>query len=446
MPGRLDFAFTFPRPGASRQADTEDEVPVFRIACVADFGGTARDPERWRFRRVDVDRFDAEFRRADPRVTVELGGARAQAIDLAFAALDDFHPDALLRRSAVLSRLADLRREAADPARFAAASAAAAPPPAESPGTDLERLLGGKPAGAAPAGPDIRSFLRDLVSEHVVPAARPEQQEALRAIEGGLSALLRAVLHDAAFRRTETAWRSLHRLCAELTGGPEIEVWFLDRPGSALRADAATGAGRLRAALEEDDRRWGALLVDETFGGAEDDLARLASLARAAAARGAILAAAASPSLAEPAAAAGWDAFRRGPEARSVALALPRILTRLPYGTKSDPVDAFPFEEWTAGQSHEEAYAWSNPAWAVVRGLALSHLAACGEPAGDPLEVDDLPAHNVTVDGDPRRTPPGERLLTESAVAALTARGLIVAQSHAHRDTVRLSGLYPVAI
>lgn len=445
MPGRLDFTFNFPKPTGARAAE-DDEVPIFRIGWIADFGGTAHREGPWTFRRIDVDRFDAEFRRLAPGVKVSIGGASPLEIDLAFSSLDDFHPDALLSRSALLARLAALRAEAADPARFPAPGPSPSLPDAPPSGSDFERLLGGKPEGAPAAGPDLRGFFRDLVAEHVVPAAGPAQRDAQRAIDEGLAALLRAVLHDPAFRRIETAWRCLHRVAAELTGGPEIEIHLLDRGEAEWRADLAADATRLSAALDAAGGRFDAILLDAAFGPSEEDRAALAGLARVAAPRGAVVVAGAAPSLGEADAPAAWTAFRRAPEARSIALALPRLLARLPYGAKTDAVEAFPFEEWTAEQSPDEAYAWSNAGWAVARGLALAHLERCGEPAGDPLEVDDLPAHNVVLDGEPRRTPPAERILTEAAVAQRTANGLVVVQSHARRDAARLSGLYPVAL
>ena len=50
---------------------------------------------------------------------------------------------------------------------------------------------------------------------------------------------------------------------------------------------------------------------------------------------------------------AAWDAVRRLPEVRSLGLALPRILLRLPHGKDTTPVDSFDFEEVPDGSAHE---------------------------------------------------------------------------------------------
>jgi type VI secretion system protein ImpC len=45
--------------------------------------------------------------------------------------------------------------------------------------------------------------------------------------------------------------------------------------------------------------------------------------------------------------------MRELPQASYVGLSLPRFLLRQPYGRRSDPIGAFPFEELPAQPSHE---------------------------------------------------------------------------------------------
>ncbi len=44
---------------------------------------------------------------------------------------------------------------------------------------------------------------------------------------------------------------------------------------------------------------------------------------------------------------------------------MPRFLSRLPYGVRTNPVDEFNFEEETDGSDHQK-YAWSNAAYAMA--------------------------------------------------------------------------------
>ena len=47
--------------------------------------------------------------------------------------------------------------------------------------------------------------------------------------------------------------------------------------------------------------------------------------------------------------------LRESDESRYIGIAMPRFLARRPYGAKSDPVDAFDFEEQTGGPGEQAA-------------------------------------------------------------------------------------------
>ena len=50
---------------------------------------------------------------------------------------------------------------------------------------------------------------------------------------------------------------------------------------------------------------------------------------------------------------AAWKGLRDSVDSRYVALCMPRVLSRLPYGAKSEPVEEFAFEEDTDGHKGE---------------------------------------------------------------------------------------------
>jgi type VI secretion system protein ImpC len=62
---------------------------------------------------------------------------------------------------------------------------------------------------------------------------------------------------------------------------------------------------------------------------------------------------------------ASWRSLRSSEDSRYVGLAMPRFLARLPYGSKTSPVEEFNFEEETAGGLHGN-YAWANSAYAMA--------------------------------------------------------------------------------
>ncbi|CDH33330.1 type VI secretion system contractile sheath large subunit [Xenorhabdus bovienii] len=62
---------------------------------------------------------------------------------------------------------------------------------------------------------------------------------------------------------------------------------------------------------------------------------------------------------------APWHSLRGSEDVRYLGLTLPRFLSRLPYGNKTNPVDDFNFEEDTEGPSHSN-YTWANAAYAMA--------------------------------------------------------------------------------
>ncbi|MBD1227929.1 type VI secretion system contractile sheath large subunit [Xenorhabdus griffiniae] len=62
---------------------------------------------------------------------------------------------------------------------------------------------------------------------------------------------------------------------------------------------------------------------------------------------------------------APWRSLRESEDVRYIGLALPRFLSRLPYGALTNPVDSFNFEENTEGPTHNN-YTWANAAYAMA--------------------------------------------------------------------------------
>ena len=62
---------------------------------------------------------------------------------------------------------------------------------------------------------------------------------------------------------------------------------------------------------------------------------------------------------------AAWKSFRESEDSRYVALTMPRVLGRLPYGENFKRVDEFNFEEQVDGKEHNN-YLWMNAAWAYA--------------------------------------------------------------------------------
>ncbi len=497
MPGRLSFEFGFAGP-ADQSARRREADSAFRILVVADFGGSAQRAglaER-PILPVDVDSFDDALRRVSPRLKSRLDLAGDEALEIAPASLDDFHPDILFQTLPIFADLRRLREQLSDPTRFEAAAAelmarTGAPPPADAPESPapepgpeakdelFQRLLGDRPAvprdtSARRAEAHAEALIARLVEPHLVRGADPERQRLLvAAVDDAIAERMRAVIHDPAFQALESVWRALHWLVTSLETGEALEIHLLDAGKAELAADMEAAGLELsdsalyRRLVEQGvdlpgGQPWSLIVAGYGFGTGEADLMLLAALGAIAAQAGGAVLSAAEPavlgchSLAatpasedwhdpEPEAEAAWRALRRAPAAASIGLALPRVLLRLPYGRRSDPVEAFAFEE-LSGDNHE-SFLWGNPAFACALLIAQSFQEdGWNLRPGVRLDLGDLPAHSyIDKDGEARLTPCAEVLLSQRAAEAILARGVMPLLSHRDLNAVRLLRLQSIA-
>src|ERR1035437_9843409 len=69
---------------------------------------------------------------------------------------------------------------------------------------------------------------------------------------------------------------------------------------------------------------------------------------------------------------APWRSLRESDDSRYIGLAMPRFLSRLPYGAKTNPVDELGFEEETNGADHSK-FSWANSAYAMAININRSY-------------------------------------------------------------------------
>ena len=108
---------------------------------------------------------------------------------------------------------------------------------------------------------------------------------------------------------------------------------------------------------------------------------------------------------------------------------MPRVLSRVPYGAKSEPVEEFAFEEETDGHKGEK-YAWMNAAYAMAVNInrAFKEYGWCtrirGVQSGG--EVINLPTHTFpTDDGGVDLKCPTEIAISDRREHELAKSGLI---------------------
>lgn len=319
--------------------------------------------------------------------------------------LEDFHPDRLFQR---------LEMGTADQP---------APAPAPSPEADIAELL--RPTSLldqiAEGGVDpFEKYVKELARAHSAPQKKSVDRTA------ALTERINGLLHHPRFQTLESAWRGLDFAIRQMDDAT-ARIHIVQYSKEDLVIDLASDnlrATRLYAILHS--RRWTAAIGLHSFAELEIELlARIALVA----------ADAAVPFLAEGSPEINAELFRDIPEASYLGLALPRLLLRLPYGTRTSPIDSFEFEEMPGVPAHHH-YLWGN--------AAIACLAVLARGEAENLNLDGLPAHTYKQDSEWVMTPCAEKFMTETQVLALIDQGLMPLVSYKDRPLVRLAGFRAV--
>jgi type VI secretion system protein ImpC len=456
-----------PSPRRQRDADDGDGVAPLRVVVLGDFSGRPRAErgplaER-RAVRVDIDNFEAVFARLAPMAEIDgLQDKLGVALRIQLETMDEFSADAVLAR---LPAQAPARTSAPAPAEPVASGAAPGPDDAAS---LMQRLLGGQlPAGApalaaapavAKADDPVDRFIRQLVG--TTPVAPPPPTPA-HGSNDAAAALLRHVLRDPAWRHLECAWRAVDRFVRTLDmADGDVRLELLDCRADELLADLGATAGEparcaLTPALQGDGRGCDLVVSLEEFGPSLAELSLLGGLAAVASAQGAVLLAGAAPALAAVATsddaqvlasseARVWRALRESALAPRVGLTFPRLLARLPYGPRNEPVAAFAFDELADATptSRHGLLVWRSAALDAALLLAQGHGQGGVETL---LQLEDLPAFIDRSGDEPALQAVAEAYLGERQGAALQAAGLITLQSDRRLPNARVSAWQSIA-
>jgi type VI secretion system protein ImpC len=214
--------------------------------------------------------------------------------------------------------------------------------------------------------------------------------ERIADIDKILSDQLNAIMHNEQFQALEGSWRGMRDMVFGTETGPQLKLRLLNVSKKELLKDLESAVDHDMSVLfkkvyEEEYGTFGGnpysmLIGDYYFGRHPQDMALLQRMSKVAAAAHAPFVAAAAPSLFdmgsftelgiprdmskifESAELATWRGFRDSEDSRYVSLVLPRYAARLPYGSKTVPVENFNFEEEVDGKDHSK-YLWANSAY-----------------------------------------------------------------------------------
>ncbi|WP_380180327.1 type VI secretion system contractile sheath large subunit [Kalamiella sp. sgz302252] len=284
-------------------------------------------------------------------------------------------------------------------------------------------------------------------------------QALIAEIDEKLSSQVNQIIHNEAFQKLEGAWRGLHYLVNNTETDEMLKIRFMciskQELGRTLKRYKGAGWDQsplFKKIYEEEygqfgGEPFGCLVGDYYFDHSPQDVELLGELARIGAAAHCPYITGASPGvmqmeswqeLANPrdltkifqnTEYAAWRSLRESEDARYLGLVMPRFLSRLPYGIRTNPVDAFNFEEETEGASHAN-YTWTNAAYAMASNINRSFkefgwcTAIRGVESGGAVE--DLPCHTFpSDDGGVDMKCPTEIAISDRREAELAKNGFM---------------------
>ena len=323
----------------------------------------------------------------------------------------------------------------------------------------------------------VREALDDqsLIAEDVIDTI----DAMLSKLDQKLTEQLNEVIHNEEFQTLESSWRGLAytinhsetdaslRVKVMNASKKELQQMFRRYPGAKwdksplnmriYEAEFGTLGGK----------PFGALIGDYYFDHSTADVGLLRDISKIAAAAHAPFISAAAPELLgmdswtelgtppdlseifDTPDYAAWNGLRDSENSRYLALTMPRVLAREPYGQNSNSVvEEFGFEEETDGHAGNK-YAWMNAAHAMAVNINRAHkehgwtVQIRGVQSGG--EVLNLPTHNFdTGDGSKDLKCPTEVSVTDRREAELSKAGLIGLIHRKHTDKAAFIGAQSV--
>jgi len=293
-------------------------------------------------------------------------------------------------------------------------------------------------------------------------------------IDKKLSDQMNLILHSERFQQLESAWRGLNYLVSntETDEMLKIRVMNISKKDLAKTLKKYKGVAwdqsPIFKRLYEQEygqlggEPYGALVGDYYFDHTPGDVELLGQIAQTAAAAHAPFLAAAAPSLmgmdswqelsnprdlAKIFSAPDYAAFRslrESDDAKYIGLAMPRFLSRVPYGANTSPVEEFDFEEET-GAGDQSRYTWTNAAYAMAVNVnrSFKQYGWCtsirGVESGGAVEG--LPVHTFpSDDGGVDMTCPTEIAISDRREMELANSGLMPLIHRKNTDSAAFIG------
>jgi type VI secretion system protein ImpC len=305
----------------------------------------------------------------------------------------------------------------------------------------------------------VKEFINQVLEGHMTLTRDAEATIGARIaeIDRLVSLQLSEVLHHASFQKLESTWRGVWHLVQNSDTSEMLKIKLMNVSKKELLRDLQRAldfdqSAFFKKVYEEEfgvfgGSPFGALMGDYEFGRGGEDIELLERIAQVAAAAHAPFIAGTSAdmlNLADFSQLGGirdvskvfdsteyarWKGFRSSDDSRYIALAMPHVLMREPYGKATRQIEEFDFEEGVDGRDHSK-YLWGNAAFALAGRLtdSFSKYGWCAAIRGVESGglVEGLATHNFRTDeGDLALKCPTEVAVTDRREKELADQGLV---------------------
>ncbi len=298
----------------------------------------------------------------------------------------------------------------------------------------------------------------------------------IAAIDKKLSEQINLILHHEEFQQLEGAWRGLDYMVKNTETDETLKIKFMSISKNELRKTLKRYEGikfdqspLFKRVYEEEFGQFGGapfgcLVGDYHFDHSTPDVEILEGMAKISAAAFCPFITGAAPTVLQmdswqdlgsprdltkimstPQYAA-WNSLRTSEDSKFIGLAMPRFLSRMPYGARTNPVDEFAFEEDTGAADHSK-YTWANAAYAMATNINRSFklYGWCSRIRGVESggAVEKLPAHTFpTDDGGVDMKCPTEIAISDRREAELAKLGFMPILHRKNTDIAAFIGAH----
>ncbi|MGL4825619.1 MAG: type VI secretion system contractile sheath large subunit, partial [Alphaproteobacteria bacterium] len=384
------------------------ELP-FVIGVLSDLAGQTQKEipslKERKFIEVDRDNFSDVMTALMPRLSFSVpalgGGENAQlSVELFFESINDFSPEKIVKQIPSLEKIytsrvrltdlvskldghdgldAELQKLLGSPELLQRLQQEAL----SEEGTETPEINRMIEEGQAVRDPSQMENARALLKEFILQLANAGEDfpkdsygfilQSIKKLDSQLSQQLDEILHHPDFQKLESSWRGFHYLVTNSETGEGLKLRLLQISQKEMVRDLEKAmefdqSQLFKKVYEEEYGTFGGnpfscLVADFEFGRHPQEIETLRKLSNIAAAAHAPLLTAASSKLFdmesfgeignprdlgkifESTELMKWNSFRKTEDARYVALLLPHVLMRQPYGAATSPVETFDYEE-----------------------------------------------------------------------------------------------------